>query len=568
MSKPAHYANVGGATDEHSLATMMDAAKKAVDLAQQRRRAVEEMRRNLLASPMPRPYHATHCPTGTVTIKAFEREFANRSSQLPEVGPPRRMAVDARSGEPAPWWPHGHGENVDVAEPSASAHADGAKGSFNARCNRHLTLDYARAEAPLASCAMTGDLAGVQFAVDAGKAVDAVDMRGNSAMALAALHGQHHAVALLVECGAQLDGTDAKGWTAAHGAAAGRHSEVLLTLYRLGAPLDTRDRSGSTPMHYAARHNDLSCLRALLVLSFDSMHVASKAGQTPLHQAALANSHLAVKLLGGIGAPSDLERVDRGGETALHYAARCAQGGADSYAELLALGADAHTPNEQGVTPHQLWRDNPCTMLPSDEARVPGVCHYSSDDKPGFKPLPGGSLEGRLQVPAGVGAADITYPNGPGAYGQPTNSKSSHAMQREKKALRNELHRMALLTQRSSLFAAREAAMAMGARAEVAEAKGHEQELVRAAKLDIPARRETRGVALREAAARVARKQVAEAKRTAKEKARLAAARKARKREARALARAQPKGYAAMLPPAARTASASAAVTEAAGRTG
>jgi len=554
MSKTmTHVASVGGGGHAGGGrdASMMDAAKLAVARAQKRRHAVEAMRRTLLQSPMPRPYHKLHCPAGALTAKGFAREFANRVSQLPEVGPPRRMAVDRRGAEPPPWYPHGHGENVDVAEPKVQQRGDQDKGSYNARCDRYLTLDYARTEAPLPSAAMAGDLAGIRFAVAAGRAVDAVDGRGNSAMALAALHGQHAAVELLVECGARLDGADAKGWTAAHGAAAGRHPEVLMALFRLGAPLDAPDRSGSTPMHYAARHNDLACLRVLLVLAHGSVTVRSGNGMTPLHQAALANSHEAVTLLGGVGEPALLEAADAGGETALHRAARCAQGGADAYATLLRLGADAHACNGAGETPQQLWRDAAASSLSHDEA-ARGLCHYSGDAPPGFAPQLGGALEGRLRRPGGVGAADVVYPNGPGAYGQPCRALSNHVAQRDKKALRNELHAMALVARRAQSFAAREAAMEMGARAEVAAAMGQERQLMAAARLDIAVRRDTQRVAQRELREKRARQAAKAEKAERKERERRAAARRARKREGRAQKKAEPKGFAALLPAAAR----------------
>jgi len=189
--------------------------------------------------------------------------------------------------------------------------------------------------------------------------------------------------------------------------------------------------------------------------------------------------------------------------------------------------------------------------LSHDEA-ARGLCHYSGDAPPGFAPQLGGALEGRLRRPGGVGAADVVYPNGPGAYGQPCRALSNHVAQRDKKALRNELHAMALVARRAQSFAAREAAMEMGARAEVAAAMGQERQLMAAARLDIAVRRDTQRVAQRELREKRARQAAKAEKAERKERERRAAARRARKREGRAQKKAEPKGFAALLPAAAR----------------
>jgi hypothetical protein len=466
---------------------MMDAAKAAVKQVESRRVNVAAQRRALLNAPFPRIYHPVRCKAGTLSLEQFDRKFSQRSTELDNLrGSSAKFAWN-------------NSEDVDIAEPHMTKHDGGSKGSYNARCDRYLTEDYARSEAPLTTCAMTGDISGMRFAVKH-YALDAVDAKGDCALTLAALHGQHAALELLVELGAKLDAVDAKGWTAAHGAAAGRHAEVLKSLFKMNAPLGGLDRTGSTPMHYAARFNDTACLKALMVLSFPSIRVKSKAGLTPLHLAAMANCNAAIEMIGGIGEVA-IDDTDGGGNTALHMAARASA--ADAYSALLALGADRHKPNHAGETPSDVHCDAMCNALPHSE--IENV-HFSGDPRPSFKPTP--------------------YPV------HPLLSRTNPAEQAEKKRLQNELHRMRLEARRTSAFHSREAECAMNARAEVTQASQMEREIKRVSQLDIKLRRECRDVALVEFNAKKASKQAAAAKREKLEKQRKVAMRKKKRREA------------------------------------
>ena len=457
--------------------TMMDAAKNAVRKAQKIKADVAAARRAMLKADFPRVYHPVRNQSGVLTLEQFDKKFSQRS-----------MELDFLRGDGAKFaW--NHSEDVDIAEPHMTQRDGGKKGSYNARCNRYLTKDYARSVAPLTTCAMTGDIAGMHFAKEHYE-LDAADAKGDCALTLAALHGQHTALELLADFGAKLDVLDSKGWTAAHGAAAGRHSEVLKSLFKLGAPLDGLDRTGSTPMHYAARFNDTSCLKVLLILSFSSIGVKSKSGLMPLHLAAMANCNAAIEMIGGIG-EVNIDDTDCGGETALHKAARANANAA--YRALLTLGADRYKPNDSGETPLDLSRDSVLNALPHSECEN---VHYTGDARPSFTPTPGDT------------------------------SRTNPTEQADKKRLQNELHRMRLEARRAAAFHSREAEMAMKCRAEVAQASKMEIEVKRASRLDIKIRRECHDVAVEEFNAKMVRRELLAAKRAKMEKARKVALKK------------------------------------------
>jgi ankyrin repeat protein len=78
------------------------------------------------------------------------------------------------------------------------------------------------------------------------------------------------------------------------------------------------------------------------------INASNERGQTILHLMAAFGSAAGIKLIGG-GFSADPNRIDRLGNTPLHYAAR--RGHADAVQELLALGADPKIRNAVGMTP-------------------------------------------------------------------------------------------------------------------------------------------------------------------------------------------------------------------------
>lgn len=469
-----------------------------------RRKAAALLRK--LREPMPRVGNKYN-RYGTATEKEFRREFMNRwgtlgleSFQLP---PGASKAFDGT-------------EEVDVAEPRLTEGV--APKTYNANCNMHLTASFARSSAPITACAMTGDLRGIELAVESGRYdIDGRDVKGDCAVTLAALHGQSDALELLIELGASLEAVDQKGWSAAHGAAAGKHPNVLRKLHKLGARLDLQDRTGSMPAHYAARFCELDCLKTLLVLAFDTCsHAAQSTGLTPLHQAAACNNAAACELLAGVLGASAANAPDKGGETPLHKAARA--GAVDAYRSLVRKGASVHAANLDDETPHALLKGVCVNAAPLDEA--PLMHHAVDPPRATFEPS----------------VAHGTAPE----------------MQASKRELQNELHRMRLEARRACAMAEREAQCATENRRQVSAARRQESELKLAAKLDIAIRRDVRLVAEKQHLRAEEKKAKRAAKKKKLEKQRRVAARKAERKRRMAAFKMEQERKKLLLVPSAR----------------
>lgn len=91
--------------------------------------------------------------------------------------------------------------------------------------------------------------------------VDALNVRGESALMMAALHGNLEIVKLLVAKGAQINKT---GWTPLHYAASNGHLEVVKHLIENHAFVDAASPNNTTPLMMAARQTQVQVARLLV----------------------------------------------------------------------------------------------------------------------------------------------------------------------------------------------------------------------------------------------------------------------------------------------------------------
>ncbi|XP_077469923.1 nuclear factor NF-kappa-B p100 subunit isoform X2 [Stigmatopora argus] len=211
-----------------------------------------------------------------------------------------------------------------------------------------------------------------------GRALDAANRLGQTALHLAASTRQAAQAQALLEAGADPGSRDADGRCPLHLAAlAGDAATLRVILAGLGREerahlLTGADYHGSSPIHLAVRRDGQRCLRLLVESGARVDAPERKAGHTALHLAVAGNLlKVACTLVTELKA--DVDARTFGGNTPLHLAAA-----ADAQAlcsVLLAAGADKNAQNDEPL----VWasdedgepRGPPAGHAPSDLAK----CH-------------------------------------------------------------------------------------------------------------------------------------------------------------------------------------------------
>ena len=166
-------------------------------------------------------------------------------------------------------------------------------------------------------CAGSGDIACVNYFVDAGMSLEVQDERETTAL-MRALYGRHIDVArALIDKGAEVNARRGEGGTVLRDAAhAGRLDFVELLLAK-GANPDLQDTRGDTALMRAAYRGDVGMARALLEKGANP-NLWTKGGSTALMNASQFGYVEVVKVLLDGGA--DVGAKDNDGRTALDYA--------------------------------------------------------------------------------------------------------------------------------------------------------------------------------------------------------------------------------------------------------
>lgn len=212
--------------------------------------------------------------------------------------------------------------------------------------------------------AEAGDVAGLRVALEAQpNGVDMQDDRGRTPLHAALAVGQYETAQLLIGAGADVTVVNATGMTALHlsvvhgsrtQAAQRARRSTVAALLRAGADANAQDASGATALQLALGRQRLEVL-PLLVNS--ELERADKQGRTALHFAAQSGNTKAIALLLERGA--QLAAQDHAGRTALHHAVARLQSAAVEL--LLARGASAtHTTKNGDTVLHTLARVHRC----------------------------------------------------------------------------------------------------------------------------------------------------------------------------------------------------------------
>ena len=269
--------------------------------------------------------------------------------------------------------------------------------------------------------ALHGHVDCLRALLDAGADPKLEDWRGCTPLHIAADNGQTDCVAALLSEGAQPDAVSKGGTTALHLAARSGSVDCLALLLNAGAKTEIMDRDGNTALNLVSIIGHSGCLKLLiesgakvipsakheaagggyldsfyLLMAVDKdAHVSDKKGRTVLHLLAQAE-YLSGDVSGLMPALCDartgLDRLDKNGNSALHYAVISGDK-AELAKAFVALGADINVRDGRGNTPlHRVCNDNMASVLMQNQAEV----HVVNDDG-----------ETPLHAAAGRGSAGI-----------------------------------------------------------------------------------------------------------------------------------------------------------------
>ena len=181
--------------------------------------------------------------------------------------------------------------------------------------------------AALLQAALTGDVAAIVRALDAGAPIEARDARGRTPV-LIATDGNHLAAAsLLMARGANVNAQDRQRDSAFLLAGARGHTDIVRAALAHGADWRITNRFGGTALIPACERGHVETVRVLLATDIDVDHV-NNLGWTGLLEAVILGTGGAahqdiVRLLRARGAQVNL--ADREGVTPLRHAERLGQ---------------------------------------------------------------------------------------------------------------------------------------------------------------------------------------------------------------------------------------------------
>ena len=159
----------------------------------------------------------------------------------------------------------------------------------------------------LHEAAAKGDVAQIEFLVDAGMNVNAKTASRTTPLHEAAASGKTAAIKALVARGANVDAKDADGRTPLYTAALAEHASAVVSLVEFGADVNTRNSQGRTPLHLAAFYGDIAMVEALTKSGANLDAKENKYRDTPLHYAAINGHVSAIQALLRAGANTNTQ---------------------------------------------------------------------------------------------------------------------------------------------------------------------------------------------------------------------------------------------------------------------
>lgn len=187
---------------------------------------------------------------------------------------------------------------------------------------------------PLQLAAVRDHVQAVEALLAAGAAVNARNVRGQTALALAVAADAAAAASVLIRAGAALDAPDNAGWTPLCTAVGFGHAALARKLLHAGARANGGPRA--VPLVLAARAGDARLVAQLLSAGADPAAVAAPAREGAAAASARVGAPRVLRALLEAGAPPDAPNA--AGARPLFFAAEA--GHVRVMRELLAAGAD------------------------------------------------------------------------------------------------------------------------------------------------------------------------------------------------------------------------------------
>lgn len=161
----------------------------------------------------------------------------------------------------------------------------------------------------------------VRLLLEKGAGINARTTYGKTALRGAAMNGDLTMINLLLDHKADIETQDQDGQTPLIRAAVSGKSDAINLLQKRSANIEAKDYKNRTAPSWAAFHGQIAALSVLLDggTEFDET-VKDIDGQTPLHRAAVAGKHHAIRMLLQHGANADAE--DSAWLTPLDWASR------------------------------------------------------------------------------------------------------------------------------------------------------------------------------------------------------------------------------------------------------
>lgn len=201
-------------------------------------------------------------------------------------------------------------------------------------------------EPPLIEAARSGNLEIVQYLLDRGAHVDAVDRDACSALTHACIRNQPEVVRLLLSVGADANRVSKKTCTPLMYATSHSNSELTKVLLDAGVSLAEKDRDGFCSLLYAVTNQNKVAARLILQSGAD-VNTTSSRGWTCLMHAAGCGDEEMFDMLVQHGAKIDAAFED--GRTPLFFAA--SHGHHSLVKKLVVAGAEVNHRDEDGWTP-------------------------------------------------------------------------------------------------------------------------------------------------------------------------------------------------------------------------
>ena len=177
-------------------------------------------------------------------------------------------------------------------------------------------------QAPLHRAALASKFWAMEYLLVRAARTEARDALGRTPVHCAVRRCSPLGVALLLRANPalNLNALDNQQRTPLHYAAMAGNASIMQFLLERGAEMEVPDALGKAPLHYAARTSEDCVICLLKAKPRLGVHAVDRAGQTPLHDAALAGRSSVMRLLARSGA--DVTARTANGSTLLHCAAK------------------------------------------------------------------------------------------------------------------------------------------------------------------------------------------------------------------------------------------------------